>query len=287
VSTVEGPSGGGTPGRAQWQLGPTEVELEQYDYDYRPPVRALLSAGEPPEGEWMDYGKLGLTKADAPELLRMVTDDRLLGLAIQEEDEDTAAWAPLHALRALGQLGVVEAAVSLLQWEAECEIEDWMTTDLPTVLGMLGPEAIPPLSDVASDPAVPVYPRTHATDGLAAIANAHPDYRQACLEAIMAPLARYRDNDPLFNAFLIASLLDIKADEALPLIQEVFAADSLDQLMVDWACVKDELGLDLPDPSPSFDAVGPAHGAAPRPPKAGKAKKAKRKQARKSSRRNR
>jgi hypothetical protein len=40
----------------------------------------------------MDYRKLGLTEADAPELLRMAMDERLLGLAIQEED--AAAWPP-------------------------------------------------------------------------------------------------------------------------------------------------------------------------------------------------
>jgi hypothetical protein len=181
----------------------------------------------------------------------------------------------------------VEAAAPLLRWAVEYDIDDWMITDLPTVLGMLGPEIIPLLSDFAADPAEPFFPRTYATDALAMIANAHPDYRQACLEGIVAPLARYGENDSAFNAILVSSLLDMKASEALPLIQEVFAADALDQFVTDWGWVNEQLGLNLPDPSPSFEAAGSVFGAAPRAPKASKTKKAKGKQAKKSRRRNR
>lgn len=46
------------------------------------------------------------------------------------------------------------------------------------------------------------------------------------------------------NTILIADLLDLKAVEAAPLIEQAFAAENVDELMVDtWAAIHVELGL--------------------------------------------
>ena len=76
--------------------------------EYTSPVNKLLTIGKPESvkpDKWPNYLELGLTLEDIPELIRMATDRKLRDLEEEEyEDEDTDFWAPIHAIRALGQL---------------------------------------------------------------------------------------------------------------------------------------------------------------------------------------
>ncbi len=57
-------------------------------------------------------------------------------------------------------------------------------------------------------------------------------------------LERFAENDEELNAFLIYSLVNLKALEAAPLIERAFAADRVDTfIMGDWYDVQVELGL--------------------------------------------
>jgi len=52
------------------------------------------------------------------------------------------------------------------------------------------------------------------------------------------------ENDIDLNTILIADLLDLKAVEAAPLIEQAFAAETVDEFMVGtWAAIQVELGL--------------------------------------------
>src|SRR6266568_3085831 len=81
---------------------------------YASPVDKLLTYGKPDEyvvEAWPDYLALGLISEHIPELLRMVTDKELLDT---DAEEDPAGWAPVHAMRALGQLRDISALEPLL-----------------------------------------------------------------------------------------------------------------------------------------------------------------------------
>jgi hypothetical protein len=68
---------------------------------YEPPVSQLLALGDPREGDefgqppdkWLDYRALGLSEADADELVRLATDKRLHTLP----GDRMEVWAGLHA----------------------------------------------------------------------------------------------------------------------------------------------------------------------------------------------
>ena len=253
------------------------------EYEYDAPVSTLLSLRAPEDEPWRDFRELGLSEDDIPALIRLATDTRLWEADPGATD---ASWAPYHACRALGQLRATTAVGPLLDLLAERDDDDYLLYDLPIILAMIGPSAIPLLATYAKDDSVSLYARTTATGALARMAMAFPEHRQSCLEGAMDPLTSFAENDPTLNAFLILSLLDMVAVEALPLIEQAYAADAVDAFVLDWDSVNTKLGTDLPDPSPHREPVH-THVAVPRRESRDRAKKAKRNQAKKSRRRNR
>src|SRR5690348_17309169 len=82
---------------------------------YPPPVPRLFEVRSPRESadpqRWPDYRALGIGPEHLPDLIRMAQDWRRHW---SDEEESPAVWAHVHAWRALGQLGVVEAIEPLL-----------------------------------------------------------------------------------------------------------------------------------------------------------------------------
>src|SRR5579864_2999502 len=122
---------------------------------YTSPVDKLLTLGEAefvlPE-KWPDYLELGLGPEHIPELIRMATDRELRNIEAEEdEEEDPEFWAPIHAIRALGQLhaeAAIEPLVQLLTVQAG---DEWMQEELRFVFGLIGPAAIPALAAYLAD----------------------------------------------------------------------------------------------------------------------------------------
>src|SRR5436189_35830 len=121
---------------------------------YAPPVDKLLTYGSLEDeisDQWPDYLALGLGPEDIPELIRMATDRKLRNLEGEEEDEnDVSFWAPLHAVRALGQLHAQEAIEPLLPLFNDPD-DEWMEEELSKVYAMIGPAAIPALARYLAD----------------------------------------------------------------------------------------------------------------------------------------
>jgi hypothetical protein len=128
--------------------------MSQLDSDsegYAGPEAGLLSCGEPadrgPRATWLNYRDFGLGEANIPDLVRMATDQRL-----HMADTDSAAvWAPLHAWRALAQLGATDAAEPLLRLAERFPEDDWVAEDLPVVLSMLGSDILTVLTRFVGD----------------------------------------------------------------------------------------------------------------------------------------
>ncbi len=209
---------------------------------YDPPIDRLLALGEPSPGtaDWADYVALGLTRDHLPALVRMAGDPLLDRSADAE-----AVWAPLHAWRALGQLGDAAATAPLLARLGDAdEDDDYALTDLPAALGMLGPDALPALTTFLGRREVGAFARGGAAEAIAAVGNAHPEVRAAAVAALADALAHHAVQDRDFNSLVVGALLDLQAAEAANVIARAFAADDVDPTFVgDWEDVQVTLGL--------------------------------------------
>jgi hypothetical protein len=211
-------------------------------FDYPPPVDKLLTQGDCRETirKWPDYRQLGLTEEHIPELIRMATDKALLFIDSDGEE----VWAPIHAWRALGQLKAEVAIEPLLRLFHELEDWDWVSEDMPRIFKMIGPVAIPALSEYLADESHGLYPRITAMNCLEEIGNTHREVRTACIAPLVRELEKFERNDPTLNGFLISSLVDMQESNAMPLMERAFKADCVDDsIMGDMGDVRVAFGL--------------------------------------------
>ena len=222
------------------------------EHDYPSPLDQFLTLGEPSFGyqDWRDYpAEFGLAQEQAPALIRMATDRALLdaGLESVEPDsepgpEELAVYAPIHAWRALGELRAVEALDPLLTVFDDYANDDWVGEDLPRVLGMLGPAAIPPLEARLRDPTRDIFVRMMACDGLQAVAQFHPAAAGRCVAILHRHLQQFGAQDRVLNGNLIAALVELNAAGALPTIAAAFQANAVDLTFIAWDDVIDQFG---------------------------------------------
>jgi hypothetical protein len=279
--------------------------MKKPDFGYSDPVARLLTIGDPREMHrepdwwgglnWPDYpAEYGLKPEHAPDLIRMATDKELN----QAMADTTEVWAPLHAWRALGQMKVVEAVNPLLDLfhRVEDEDDDWVGEDLPEVMGLIGPEAVPALAKYLTSPKNLLWARVAAASSLGKIGTRHPDGRQACIAALTTTLEKYATNDELLNAEIVSSLADLDAVEAALLVEDAFKADRVDEsVMGDWEDYQVEVGLleerlTDPDEELDFNSFPLGSETEPQQPQSKKEKKKeknKRKQTKESRKKNR
>ncbi len=192
---------------------------------YTPPVDKLLTLGEPQPfapDRWPNYLELGLGPEYIPDLIRMATDHEIRGIEPKEgEEEEPEFWAPIHAVRALGQLHAEAAIEPLIQLLTVQVDDEWMQEELRFVFGLIGPAAIPALAAYLADTSHELYPRGYAAHGLEEIGNWHPESRSEVIAALSKQLESFEENDYELNGFLISGLSRLKAVEALPLIERV------------------------------------------------------------------
>jgi HEAT repeat protein len=191
---------------------------------YTSPVNKLLTLGKPesslPE-EWPNYLEFDLGPQHIPDLIRMATDPVFRGPEAEKESEedDPDFWAPLHAIRALGQLHAEAAIEPLVNMLPEVINDDWIQEELPQVFVLIGPPAIPALSAYLTDSSNDMYSRGSAAENLETIGRRYPESRSECISIISKQLEKFEENDYELNAFLIATLSRLKAVETLPLIE--------------------------------------------------------------------
>lgn len=208
---------------------------------YPSPVDKFLTYGDISEmQEVPNYvEELGFSADHIPDLIRMATDKELNSA----DTESLEVWAPIHAVRVLGQLRASEAIPPLINLFHELD-DDWMGSELPDVFGMIGPAAIPALEAYVADSSHESFERTDAATALTRIAQNHPDVRDQCVTILTNLLERFAENDPDMNACLIGELVDLKAIESAPVIERAFAANRVVPFLVgDWGEVQVSLGL--------------------------------------------
>jgi len=216
------------------------------DSPYPPPLNQLLSLGDTGDlrdsDAWPDYLALGLGLEHVPDLIRIATDPDL-----NDGPSDSAeVWALVHAWRTLALLHAAEAVAPLTRLfrRVDEDDDDAVGEDLPEAFGVLGPAAVPALTHYLLDQAHGMWARIAAAHSLAAIGGRHAEARLACIDALTQALARYADEDPSFNGFVISFLIELKAVEARAVMEQAFAAEAVeDGIAGDWEAVQIALGL--------------------------------------------
>ena len=210
---------------------------------YGPPVDRLLKLGKPPDDATsVDCGALGLDRAHVPELIRMATD----GALNAGPSDSPIVYAPIHAWRALGQFRAEEAVVPLLGLlrRVDEDQDDWVSEDLPRALAEIGPAAIPACADYLGNVLHGEWARVAAARVIELVAKSHPETRAECVGRVRGQLEKFGEQSETLNACLIGSLLDLKAIETLPDIEQAFASGRVDEAVNgDWEDAQIELGL--------------------------------------------
>ena len=210
---------------------------------YSPPVSTLLTLGDVHRSTgWPGYLAYGLTDAHIPDLIRMALDEDLHWA----DSESPEVWAPIHAWRALGQLraqAAIEPLVQLLHRIDEDE-DDWVGEELPKVLALIGPAAIPTLQTFLASTEQGLWARVAASAALEEIGKQYPESRNDCVLGLTNQLGEHQAQDPTLNAELVYALVELRAVEAAPMIEAAFAAKAVDlSVQGDWEEVQIELGL--------------------------------------------
>lgn len=168
-------------------------------------------------------------RAAIPALIELATDDYLHSDRAHEPD----VWAPMHAIRLLGELEAVEAIdslIPLLQLD-----DDWLNEYLPQALGRMGRPAVEPLRAALSDADLHTWGLITAANGLRHAAIDHPELRDEVVQILTARLD-VRD-DPRedvadLNGTLVSALCDLKATESLRSIRRAYHDELVDEWMI-------------------------------------------------------
>ncbi len=232
-------------------------------WSYSPPLDRLFTFGEAEWGtrkEMPNYvAELGLTQQHVPaliEIVRMWEDEVNL-------PNGPAGSAPIHAWRALGQLGEVEVVEPLLNMQnrLDDENDDWYLNEFPEVFSMIGSAAVPALAAYLGNTLNGEFPRVSAADGLYQIAKQHPEARDSAVNVLGDQIGRCEEGVYDLNGFIISHLGDLKATEAAEAIERAFAAQVVeDDICGSWGRVRHDLGV---------VGLGLAPDTPPRPPHLG------------------
>jgi hypothetical protein len=190
-----------------------------------------------------DLLALGVTTEMIPDLIATILDEKYY------DDNDAYEGFPhLYAYIALGQLKTTAAIDGLIlgvkKW-AHSDWFEWFCEDMPDIFGALGPIAIPQLIELLQDKSLTFDARTSALHYLLPISVAHPEERDRCVAALVSELAKFEENDPELNGYIVMYLVaDYKEIAAVPIIEAAYAADRVDCSFIgDWEDVQLEFGL--------------------------------------------
>lgn len=210
------------------------------DY-YTHPVTLLLKHGpirSSATGKWFDYvGNYGLGEIDVPELISLAQGVEIDWNDPQQHD------APIHACRALGQLGDA-AADSYLVRLLDDDENTGVTESVLVALSMLGSRSLAVLKQYFEQPETSPWSQALAAEGIAVFAKKYPDFRDECIEFLAQALAQHSQNAPELNGFLIQNLAKLQATEAVGEIKAAFQSGLVEGGISDtWANVQIALGL--------------------------------------------
>lgn len=207
---------------------------------YPLPLRALIALGDDDVDDLVAEHSIG--QEHAPELVRMVRDRAL----VTAPTESPESWAPFHALHILERLDL-SAHVNDLLPLFDTGLHE-LADELLWTLGTVGEAAIAPLLALMNDRTRWDMARSRAANALEVIARQFPAYRDEIVAAISALVQQAEEESEGLVSLAVASLVELKAVEALPVIRRAFELGKVDESVPGtWGSVLDDLGVE-PDP---------------------------------------
>lgn len=174
-----------------------------------------------------------ITRAGAaaqPALIELACNTGLL------HGDEPACYAPIHALRLLGEVGSVEMITPLLrQFPVELYYEDerlpqvW-AEEVPQIIGHLGTAAIEPLWAVADAADWPPAARSSALIALTYITAVAPEQHQAIVAGLRARLASAGDKQ--LASYLVTALGNLGMKELYPDVLAMYRAGTIDSAII-------------------------------------------------------
>ncbi|MBA3944023.1 MAG: DUF1186 domain-containing protein [Herpetosiphonaceae bacterium] len=208
------------------------------------PIKHLRQAGiRPGAATWEAI--LALGPAAIPPLLELALDlELLLGKA-------SAAYAPLHALRLLGQLPAGAEAERLLrptipEGDPATDAAFLWDKDRSQIVGSWGAAALPGIQAVIDDHAAPVAQRSQAVEALSFAAEADPAARSAVITVLRSLLLG--ESDPGVIGFVVQALADLNVTAAYADVMAAFRRGAVDKTVISASDARQQL---LGDQDPS------------------------------------
>ena len=169
-------------------------------------------------------------------LLALATDVDLLHQDVPE------CFAPIHALRLLGELGSVEIIEPLLRpfpvsldYDEE-ELPQTWANEVAQIIGHLGAPAIEPLWRIADDESWNIAARSGALTALGYITAVAPETHDAIIAGIRERIER--SEDTLLASHLAIALANLGASDLYPELMAMYRAGKLDQEILPAAAAR-------------------------------------------------
>ncbi len=214
-------------------------------------LHRLENVGDPRKTwKWRDrtsnyVADLHLGSDDIPELIE-IARSWVTQTEWPDDEDDMSVYAPIHAWRALAQLGATEAIDLLLDMLPIMDerMDDWHLEEFPYAFALIGPSVVEPVASFLEDSNNAEFARICAAHSLCEIAQRHPETSGQPIHRLANRLERYEENEGTLNAFLIGYLVDLKARDHAELIERAYAAGCVDATVVGrWSTIRKELGV--------------------------------------------
>lgn len=200
------------------------VDLKIADY-----VRQLRRAGMRP-GERLVQHILAAGEHAREPLLELALDTDLL------HADEPECFAPIHALRLLGELHTPSIIAPLLgKYPLELEYEEeelpqtW-ATETPQIIGNLGAAAVAPLWAIVDDEARVPSARGAALTALAYASERDPALRDEVVAGMRMRLEQ--SGDPIFNGQLVSGLANLGVAEVYGQVMRMYREGRIDQQVI-------------------------------------------------------
>jgi hypothetical protein len=169
-------------------------------------------------------------------LLTLATDVNLL------HQDAPECFAPLHALRLLGELGSVEIIEPLLRqfpvsldYDEEELPQTWVS-EVAQIIGHLGAQAIEPLWRIADDESWNIAGRSGALTALGYVTAVDPATHDAIIAGIRERIEG--SEDKLLASHLAIALANLGASDLYPELMAMYRAGKLDQEILPAAAAR-------------------------------------------------
>jgi len=160
-------------------------------------------------------------------LLALATDTNLL------HADEPECFAPLHALRIVGELGSLEIIEPLLrQFPVSLDYEDedlpqtWIS-EAAQIIGHLGAPAVEPLWRIADDESWNMAARSGALTALGYVTAVAPETRDDIIAGIRERMER--GEDTVLTSYLAIALANLGVSDLYPEMMALYRAGKLDQ----------------------------------------------------------